>query len=156
MAVTDRGGRVVCIPWLRCFSLHHLALTFPFLPLVQAPGTAPGEPAILPSDDSLVVVDRCHVSTWSDGVLDIDKSKTTRQFKMTDINAIGGMFFLRSLSRAIRQTYCSKSTNIVSAQRAEGSFFLEWVTFGHQTEFSLVFSLAATSHFCLTLISATD
>ena len=37
-----------------------------------------------------------------------------------------------------------------------GSFFLEWVSFGHQTEFSLVFSLAATSNFCITLRSAFD
>ena len=77
-----------------------------------------------------MVVDRCRVGTWGDGALDMDKNKTSRQFKMTDINAIGGMFFLRSLSHASRQTYCSKSTNIVSARRAEtiskGRYFLNY------------------------------
>ena len=38
----------------------------------------------------------------------------------------------------------------------QGCFFPERATFGHQMRFSLVFSLAATSDFCLTLISATE
>ena len=37
-----------------------------------------------------------------------------------------------------------------------GCIFPKGATFGHQMVFSLVFSSAATSEFCLTLISATD
>ena len=46
--------------------------------------------------------------------------------------------------------------NYMQLTRISHAFFLEGATFGQQMRFSQVFSLVATSKFCLTLLGATD
>ena len=70
--------------------------------------------------------------------------------------ACDGVRRRRLLRRLTRYEIASQYRSLTAEGAPGGRFFLEWVSFGHQMVFSLVFSLAATSDFCLTLISAAD